>query len=153
MSGREFPARPLVGLAVAVVRPGAALLIRRGRPPGEGEWSLPGGAQRLGETAEAGARRELQEETGLLVDGLRLVAHADSIHRDPDGRVRYHYTILDFAAAWVAGEPVADGDALEARFVPFEDFGHYALRDDLLQVLTLARAAFSCGDGGSAMSG
>ena len=82
MSGREYPARPLVGIGIIVLRADAVLLVRRGRPPSEGKWSLPGGAQKLGETAEAAARRELFEETGLQVGALRLVAHADSIHPD-----------------------------------------------------------------------
>ena len=97
---REYPPRPIVGIGVAVLRPGAVLLARRGRPPNLGAWSLPGGAQELGETAEAAARRELAEETGLSVGPLLLAANVDSIHRDPDGRVRYHYTIIDFCARW-----------------------------------------------------
>src|SRR5690606_26132744 len=96
--GREYPSRPIVGIGVVVLRPGHVLLIRRGRAPSAGSWSLPGGAQELGETAEDCARRELAEETGITVGPLHLCAQVDSIHRDADGRVRFHYTIVDFCA-------------------------------------------------------
>jgi ADP-ribose pyrophosphatase YjhB (NUDIX family) len=110
---REYPPRPIVGIGIAVLRPGAVLLARRGKPPNLGAWSLPGGAQELGETAEAAARRELAEETGLSVGELLLAANVDSIHADPDGRVRFHYTIIDFCARWDGGNPTPGGDILE----------------------------------------
>ena len=136
---REYPPRPLVGIGVAVLRPGAVLLVRRGRPPSLGAWSLPGGAQELGETAEAAARRELLEETGLSVGPLLLAANVDSIHRDPDGRVRYHYTILDFAARWEGDEPRPGGDITEVAWAPFDAFDDYDLWDEARRVVGIAR--------------
>ena len=136
---REYPPRPLVGIGVAVLRPGAVLLVRRGRPPSLGAWSLPGGAQELGETAEATARRELLEETGLSVGPLLLAANVDSIHRDPDGRVRYHYTILDFAARWEGGEPRPGGDITDVTWAPFDAFDDYGLWDEARRVVGIAR--------------
>ncbi|MBV9735339.1 MAG: NUDIX domain-containing protein, partial [Acidisphaera sp.] len=112
--GREYPERPIVGVGIVVLKPGAVLLVRRGRPPALDAWSLPGGAQKLGESAEAAARRELAEETGLEVGPLLLVANVDSIHRDETGRVRFHYTILDFAARWRGGEPRPGSDVRAA---------------------------------------
>jgi 8-oxo-dGTP diphosphatase len=149
VSSREYPARPLVGIGVAVLRPDAVLLARRGRAPALGQWSLPGGAQRLGETAEEAARRELMEETGLSVGALHLVANVDSIHRDEDGRVQYHYTILDFAAAWQGGEPRAQGDVTDARFVAFADLESLGLWSEALRVIRLAQRALSSGGGAS----
>ncbi len=108
---RLYPDRPLVGIGIVVLRGDEVLLIRRGRPPAEGEWALPGGAQKLGETAGQAARRELAEETGLSVGPLHLAGHVDSIHRDAEGRIAYHYTILDFCARYVEGEPRPGGDA------------------------------------------
>ncbi len=136
---REYPPRPIVGIGVAVLRPDAVLLVRRGKPPNVGAWSLPGGAQELGETAEAAARRELREETGLEVGPLLLAANVDSIHRDPDGRVRYHYTIIDFAACWVGGAPVAASDVTDAIWAPFERFDDYGLWDEARRVIGIAQ--------------
>ncbi len=140
---REYPARPLVGIGTVMLRPGAVLLVRRARPPAMGEWSIPGGAQELGETAEAAARRELREETGLEAGPLTLVANVDSIHPDADGRIRYHYTILDFAAAWQGGEPVAGSDVSEARFFRFDELATMGLWSEALRVIAAARQALS----------
>ena len=149
MSSREYPARPLVGIGVAVLRPSAVLLVRRGRPPALGQWSLPGGAQRLGETAEEAARRELMEETGLAVGALHLVAHVDSIHPDEAGRIQFHYTILDFAAEWQGGEPRAQGDVTAARFVPFAELDDLGLWSEALRVIGLAQRLLSSAGGAS----
>lgn len=137
--GREYPPRPIVGIGIVVLRPDSVLLVRRGRPPSLGAWSLPGGAQRLGETAEAAARRELAEETGLVVGDLVLVANVDSIHRDPDGRVRFHYTILDFAARWSGGEPTAGSDVTAAVWAGFDCFEDYDLWSEARRIIGLAR--------------
>ena len=137
-ASREYPARPLVGIGAVVLRQDSVLLVRRGKPPNEGSWSLPGGAQELGETAEQAARRELLEETGLQVGTLQLVAHVDSIHHDPAGRVRFHYTILDFAARWTGGEPRPGGDVTAAEFARLADLGDYDLWSEALRVVGLA---------------
>ena len=129
----------MVGIGVAVLRPGGVLLARRGRPPNIGAWSLPGGAQELGETAEQAARRELLEETGLEVGPLILAANVDSIHRDPDGRVRYHYTIIDFVAAWAGGEARAGGDITEVVWAGFGEFDRYQLWSEARRVIGIAR--------------
>jgi ADP-ribose pyrophosphatase YjhB (NUDIX family) len=141
---REYPGRPIVGIGVVVLRPGAVLAIRRARPPAEGSWSLPGGAQELGETAEQAARRELLEETGLEVGELLLAGQVDSITRDPDGRVRYHYTIIDFAAAWTGGEPRPGDDAAELRWVPFDALNQYLLWTEAQRMVSIARNLLKC---------
>jgi 8-oxo-dGTP diphosphatase len=137
--GREYPARPIVGIGVAVLRPGAVLLVRRARPPNLGAWSLPGGGQELGETAEQAARRELLEETGLTVGALHLAANVDSIARDEAGRVRFHYTIIDFAARWESGEPRAGSDVSEAVWARLDQLDSFALWSEAIRVIGIAQ--------------
>lgn len=142
---REYPARPIVGIGVAVLRPGAALLVRRGRPPNVGAWSLPGGGQELGETTEAAARRELLEETGLEVGPMLLAATVDSIHRDPDGRIRYHYTIIDYAARYVSGTAMPGGDITEVAWAGFDEFPRFGLWHEAVRVIGIARGLLGLG--------
>ena len=140
MSTREYPVRPLVGLGVVMLRPGpAVLLVRRGKAPNKGAWSIPGGAQKLGETAEAGARRELHEEAGLHASSLHLLAHVDSITRDAAGAVQFHYTILDFAARWTYGEPRPGSDVTDATFAPLDSLAAFGLWSEAHRVIHLAR--------------
>src|SRR5271163_4454906 len=101
---RTYPTHPMAGIGIVLLRGEEVLLVRRGQPPALGAWSLPGGGQELGETAEACARRELLEETGLTAGPLILIAHVDAIHPDAEGNIEYHYTILDFGGRYVGGE-------------------------------------------------
>ena len=143
---REYPPRPIIGIGVCLLRPdhgGEVLLARRGRAPALGTWSLPGGAQELGETAEQAARRELLEETGLTAGDLLLAANVDSIHRDAAGRVRYHYTILDFAAVPAGGTLAAGDDVAEVLWVPLGGLAPFALWSEMLRVIGIARRLLS----------
>jgi ADP-ribose pyrophosphatase YjhB (NUDIX family) len=146
---REYPARPIVGIGIVVLRPrdgGGAevLLVRRGKPPNIGAWTLPGGAQELGETAEQAARRELLEETQLTVGALHLAANVDNIQHDEEGRVRYHYTIIDFAARWDSGVAIAGSDVSEAEWAPVDRLAQYSLWHEAHRVIALARALVGC---------
>ncbi len=140
---REYPDRPFVGIGLVVLRPGEVLLVRRGKPPNLGSWSLPGGAQEIGERAEEAARRELLEETGLTVGELHLAANVDSITRDGDGLVRYHYTIIDFAARWAGGAAVAGDDVSEVTWAPLDGLARYALWSEAHRVIAIARGLLS----------
>jgi ADP-ribose pyrophosphatase YjhB (NUDIX family) len=138
---REYPDRPWVGIGCIVLRGEDVLLVRRGRPPRLGQWSLPGGAQHVGEGAEAAARRELLEETGVEVGPLALLAVIDAVNRDPDGRVRFHYTIIDYGARWLAGEARAGDDVSAVAWAAPGDLGAYELTPESHRVIALARQA------------
>jgi ADP-ribose pyrophosphatase YjhB (NUDIX family) len=139
MTGREYPQRPVVGVGIVVWRDGRVLLVRRGRPPRLGQWSLPGGGQQLGETIEAAARREVVEETGLELRRLELLTVVDLVERDEAGAVRYHYTLVDMVAEAAPGEARAGDDAAEtAWFAPHELAG-LGLWSETLRIIELAR--------------
>ncbi len=139
MTDREYPSRPIVGIGIVVLKGDSVLLVRRGKPPNVGSWTLPGGAQELGETTAEAARRELREETGLEVGELHMAAAVDSIRRDETGRVQFHYTIVDFACAWQGGEPAARSDVTEAIWVPLERLGEYGLWREAHRVIAIAK--------------
>ena len=117
MSGREYPEFPRVGIGAVVFREGRILLVRRGVSPGKGLWSIPGGLVELGETLQAAAEREILEETGITIRAGEPLFTCDFFERDGDGRIRYHYVIIDLAADYVSGEVRGADDALEARWV------------------------------------
>lgn len=139
MSDREYPVRPIVGIGIVVLKHDSVLLVRRGKPPNIGSWTLPGGAQEVGETVEDAARRELLEETAITVDTLHFAAHVDNIRRDAEGRVQFHYTILDFAARWHSGEPVAGSDVTEAVWARLDGLEEYQLWSEAYRVIDIAR--------------
>lgn len=139
MSSREYPDRPWVGIGVIAFRGEDVLLVRRSKPPRMGEWSIPGGAQHLGETAEAAARRELMEEAGITVGPLTVAVVVDALNHDEAGRARFHYTIIDFAGRWTGGEPVAGDDVSEARFFPPEELPGLGLWEEAVRAIAEGR--------------
>ncbi len=139
MSDREYPDRPFVGIGIVVIKGDHVLLCRRGKPPNVGSWTLPGGAQDVGETCEEAARRELMEETGLSVGDLHFCAHVDTIRRDDTGRVRFHYTILDFAARWVQGVAIAGSDVSEVQWARLDDLAPFDLWSEAHRIIGIAR--------------
>ncbi len=114
---REYPDRPWVGVGVVVWQDDEILLVRRGRAPRLGEWSIPGGAQAVGETVFEAAIREVFEETGVTVRPTGIVTVVDSVIRDAEQRAQYHYTLIEISAEWTAGEAVAASDVDEICWV------------------------------------
>jgi 8-oxo-dGTP diphosphatase len=114
--------------------------VQRGRPPRQGQWSLPGGAQQLGESLAEAARREVLEETGVTVELGDVIATVDSIERDPEGRVRYHYTLIDFTAEAHSAELVPGDDAADARWFEPHQIEALGLWSETLRIIELSRA-------------
>jgi ADP-ribose pyrophosphatase YjhB (NUDIX family) len=135
---REYPSRPFVGVGVVVLKDDTVLLIRRGKPPRVGEWSLPGGSQHAGETVRETAAREVREETGVTIRDPRFVEVIDAIIPDDEGRTRYHYTLIDFAAEWAAGEPVPDDDASHAEWIPLSRLEELEMWEKTIDIIRKA---------------
>ena len=138
---REYPDRPWVGIGCIVFREEAVLLVRRGKPPRIGQWSLPGGAQHVGERAEEAARRELREEASIEVGQMALAYVFDAINQDDDGRALYHYTIIDFAAHWLEGEARAGDDVSEVAWALPHELADYDLTEAAHEAIAAARVA------------
>ena len=135
---RLYPDRPIVGVGVAVFRGGDVLLIKRAKPPVSDRWSIPGGAQEIGETVREAALREVAEETGLAVEIVGLIDVVDGITRDAEGRARYHYTLVDFAANWLSGEARAASDAAAVRWVPHDALAAIPMWDETRRIVESA---------------
>lgn len=142
MENPAAPARqPIAAVGVVCLRGADVLLIKRGKPPRQGEWSLPGGRIEWGETAAAAALRELAEETGVTAHLAGLVDVVDSILTSRgSGDVWGHYVLVDYAARWVAGEPVAGDDAADARFVPLAEIETLGLWEETVRIIRAASA-------------
>jgi 8-oxo-dGTP diphosphatase len=123
---REYPRHPIVGVGGVVIRGSHVLLIRRGREPLKGEWSIPGGMLELGESLKEGVKREVLEETGLRVRPLEVLAVFDRVQKK-GGRVRYHYVIVDYVCCPSGGRLKSGSDVLDARWVKREEIPGYRI--------------------------
>ncbi len=129
--------RPIPAVGIICFKGAEVLLIKRGKPPRQGEWSLPGGRVEPGEPVRAAALRELKEETGVEAELLGLVEVVDGLFPDR------HYVLIDFAARWVSGEPQAGDDAMDARFFNPSEIQNLGLWDETLRVIEAARGLAS----------
>jgi len=127
-------APPVPAVGVVCLKGESVLLIRRGRPPRQGEWSLPGGRIEPGERALDAALRELREETGVEARIVGLVDVVDGIF--PEAGL--HYVLIDYAAVWASGEPVAGDDAIDAAFVPLSEIEDRLAWSETVRVIRLA---------------
>ncbi|MFZ7110356.1 MAG: NUDIX hydrolase [Desulfatiglandales bacterium] len=110
---REYPERPIVGVAAVIFQGNAVLLAKRNKEPGKDEWSLPGGAVELGETLAEALKREVFEEVSVLMEIGGLIRLIDRIVHDKQKRVRYHYIIADYWGWVLSGTPKAGSDVAE----------------------------------------
>jgi ADP-ribose pyrophosphatase YjhB (NUDIX family) len=134
---REFPKQPIIGVGGVVIDRDRALLIRRGKEPLKGEWSIPGGMLELGEELKAGVQRELKEETGLEVEPLECILVFDRISHEGK-RVKYHYVIIDYLCRKKRGRMSPASDVVDARWVRREDLPEYHLTELATQVILQA---------------
>jgi 8-oxo-dGTP diphosphatase len=115
--GRWYPEQPMVGVGAVVLRDGRLLMVKRSREPSKGKWSIPGGRLELGETLRQAARREVLEECGIEVEMEDVVSATETILRDEEGNIRYHFVLVDLNGKYISGEPKAQSDAAECRWV------------------------------------
>ncbi len=113
----EYPAQPRAAVGAIVFKNEKVLLVKRGQPPSEGLWAIPGGSVKLGETLQEAAEREIQEETGIIIRATEPVFIFDAIQKDEKGQIRFHYVIVDLKADYIEGEPQGRSDAVDARWV------------------------------------
>ena len=137
---REYPRQPLVGVGAVIIEKGRVLLIKRGKAPLLGEWSIPGGMLELGETLREGAEREALEETGLVVRAGDLLGVFDRIVPDETQRTLYHYVLIDFLCEIISGNVLAAGDASDARWFTLADLSDLSLPEETLKVLEMGIA-------------
>jgi len=132
---REFPEAPLVGVGAIIIEEAHVVLVKRAHPPLQAEWSIPGGVLEVGELVREAAIREAREETGLTVEAGELLGVYDRVLRDPDGRVHYHYVLIDFLCRRVAGDLAAASDAAEVQWFTEEELPGLKLADETLDVI------------------
>lgn len=143
MNDAAPPRVPVPAVGVVCLRGADVLLIRRGTPPMEGRWSLPGGRIEWGERAADAALRELKEETGCEAELIGLIDVVDGVMTrtsDADGAPWAHYVLIDYAARWVSGEPQAGDDAREARFFSPDELAALDLWSETLRIIAAASA-------------
>ena len=132
---RDYPERPFVGVGAVVWKDDKFLLVRRGKAPRLDEWSIPGGAQHVGETLTEAILREVKEETDLSVKIIGLIDVVDGIIPDDEGRTKNHFSLVDYAVTWQAGVARACDDVAEVRWVGLEELEAYDLWDETVRII------------------
>jgi 8-oxo-dGTP diphosphatase len=135
---RKYPDRPYVGIGGIIVHEGRVVLVKRRFEPLAGQWSIPGGAVETGETLEACLIREMAEETGFVVEVGPVVEVLDRITNDDEGRVVYHFVLIDYLCRPVAGELRAGSDVAEAVLAERSELAQYELTEKALSVIERA---------------
>jgi 8-oxo-dGTP diphosphatase len=130
-----YPRYPLVAVGAVVFNDNCVLLVRRGQAPSEDLWAIPGGSVEVGETLQEAAEREILEETGIRIRAAKPIYTFDVIERDADGKIRFHYVIVDLAAEYVSGQPAAGDDASEARWVSADEVTELEVSPPTLKLL------------------
>jgi 8-oxo-dGTP diphosphatase len=136
--GRRYPRHPILGVGAIIFRRDRVLLVERGKPPLKGFWSLPGGAVETGERLEESVRREVLEETGLVVKPVRLFTIFERIMRDHQGEAEYHFVLLDYLCRVTGGALEAASDVSRVAWVPRTALSRYKITEGTLPVIERA---------------
>jgi 8-oxo-dGTP diphosphatase len=128
----------MVGVGGVVISGGRTLLVRRGRAPLEGQWSIPGGMLEVGETLPEGVRRELLEETGLEVRVGELIEVFERITPDSNGTTQYHFVVLDYVCEAVRGEARAGSDVVDVAWATPAELPKYSISKTATRVIMKA---------------
>lgn len=135
---RIYPESPIVGVGAVILDGDRVLLVKRAHEPLKGEWSLPGGAVDVGETLETAVAREILEETCLEIEVGPIVEVLNRIRRDPNGRVEYHYVLVDYACRRTGGSLACASDAEDVRWVPIDQLGAFDVGEAAIAVIKKA---------------
>jgi 8-oxo-dGTP diphosphatase len=146
---RRYPDRPVVSVGAVVLDGQRVVLVKRGQEPLKGRWSLPGGVVEAGEELHAAVVREVREETGLTVQVGEVVEVLDRITRDADGRIEFHYVIIDYACEVAGGSLACASDADDARWVDRAELADYDLTAKVAEVIARAFALSASASTGS----
>jgi 8-oxo-dGTP diphosphatase len=135
---RTYPTRPYLAVSAAIFRAGRVLIVRRGTPPLQGIYTLPGGGVELGETLEQAVIREVREETGLAIEPISLAGYREVIARDREGKIERHFVILPFAARYLAGEIALNAELAEAKWLLPAELSGLKTTEGLAEIVTAA---------------
>ena len=145
---RQYPEAPIIGIGAIVFNEGGqVLLAQRGKPPRVGQWSIPGGMLELGEKLTEGLQREVQEECGIEIKVGEVVLIYEPIIRDDEGRIEFHYVLVDYWAHHVSGEAIANDDALAVAWVALDDLSSYRLASDTVDAVRKAWSMWKASKG------
>ena len=135
---RAYPDRPFLAVSAAIIRDGRVLVARRARGPAYGIWTMPGGVVESGETLTEALKREIEEETAMIVEPVALAGHREVMVRDDDKRVSRHFVILCFAARWISGEPQLNEELAEARWLRLDELSSLKTTEGLAEIVAAA---------------
>lgn len=116
-----YPEAPIPAVGAFILKDGKLLLVKRAYEPGAGKWTVPGGVIELGEKVVEALHREILEEVGMRLKGVKLLDIYDAIFRDDEGRIRYHYVIIEFLAEPETMEVKLSDEVLDYKWVSLED--------------------------------
>jgi 8-oxo-dGTP diphosphatase len=135
---RAYPDRPFLAVSAAIIRDGRVLVARRARGPALGIWTMPGGVVEAGETLIEALKREIEEETTMIVEPVALAGHREVLVRDDEKRLSRHFVILCFATRWVSGEPRLNEELAEARWLKPDELADLKTTEGLAEIVGAA---------------